>query len=784
MKAPVPRRPRRWPRFGFRAKIITLLTLSLLATLATTSLVVNLTVQAAAADRLERELDVGERVWTSFYAARNDALLDSVGVLARDFGFKAAAALGEEATARSALANQGARIDASLALLLDNAGQVTAGASHGTRASHAAALATVLDRARRDGRASGVVVHQGRAHLVAMVPVEAPTRIGWVVMGRELDSAFAEQFHALTGLHLVLRMRAGSDQRGLPAAATLDPRQASPTADRDGETVADLHVSRLAPMPAGHHELEAVLLASRDSVIAPFRHLQRQILALAAAAALLALVVASLIARGVSRPVAQLGLAARRIEAGQYDLPLPPLGTDELGELGAAFNRMQLGIAEREQQVVHQASHDSLTGLPNRSQALSVLQRIIDGEAGLSGAVLMLDLDRFKEINDTLGHGFGDQVLVQVAQRLRSVLRPVDLLARLGGDEFLVVLEDVDADAADARARALAGALRTPLRLDATQVSLDVSIGVALYPQHGGTSDVLMRRADIAMYEAKALHSRVALYQPGRDEQHLRQLVLLADLRRALAEGELSLVFQPKIDVVTGQVVHAEALLRWAHPTLGKVAPDEFIPLAERSGLIHEVTGFVLDESLRQQKRWTAQGLELSVAVNISAIDLLDPKFPDRVLEALANHAVQASRLIVEITESTLMRDLKSAVQVLQRLRDAGVRLSIDDFGTGHSSLSQLRRLPVDEIKIDKSFVTGLDADSEDAVIVRSAIEIGHNMGLRVIAEGVETQESLDLLRLYRCDLVQGYFFSRPLETAAFMTWCLERASRRAETFA
>lgn len=761
-------------RAGFRGKIIALLSLSLLGTLLATLLVVNVAVRSAVADRLDRELDVGERVWVSFYAARTQSLLDSVGVLARDFGFKAAVAIGEEPTARSALRNQAERIEASLAVLLDTQGRVVAGLA--ADSGQAGALAPLRARAERDGRATGVVRHAGSVYLVAMVPVDAPTRVGWVAMGRELDAAFASQFRELTQLHLVLQAsRAGGASE--VAASSLGSSDVAAALAAAGDDNA--YLRRSAPMPVGHDGLRPILLAPLSEVVAPFTRLQRQIVGVAAAAALLALIVATLIARGVSRPVALLGRAARRMEAGRYDDPLPPLGDDELGQLGAAFNRMQVGIAEREQQILHQASHDALTGLPNRVRALAGLQQVIDNDASARGAVLMLDLDRFKQINDTLGHGFGDEVLVQVAQRLRAALRADDLLARLGGDEFLVVLDHASAEEAAARAQTLADTLHAPLRLSTTHVSLDVSIGVALYPEHGTASDMLMRRADIAMYEAKDLHAGVAVYQPGRDEQHLRQLTLLADLRNAFSDGELSMVFQPKIDVASGQVVHAEALVRWAHPQLGPIAPDEFVPLAERSGLIQELTRFVFEHTLQQQKAWAAQGLDLAVAVNVSAIDLLDRKFPQRVLQALAANDVAPSRLIIEITETTLMRDLKATVEILKQLREAGIRLSIDDFGTGHSSLAQLRGLPVDEIKIDKSFVMTLHADSDDAVIVRSAIEIGHNMGLRVIAEGVETQEGLDLLRLYRCDLVQGFLFSKPLPSPAFLAWCQAHSHRQ-----
>ena len=781
---PTPRRS----SIRFQAKILLLLAATLLATLVVTLGVVELAVSKAVDRQLERELAVGSRVWDSFHAARRQQLADSVAVLADDFGFRAAAATADAGTVQSALDNHGQRIGADIGVLLTLEGEWLAAAS-GTVLDDGRAAAPLMSlhrRAEAEGRATGAVVLDGRPYLVAVVPVNAPVTMAWVVMGRALDATYLEEFHTLSGLHLALAHGDGDARRLLVssrASEDLDPRllegEAVSPESRPGAD--DVVARRLAMQDAGDG-LEAWLLASRDEVVAPFRRVQQQIIAVSVLAALLALAVAVAIGRGVSRPVAGLAEAARRIGSGDYSRPLPPMGRDELGELASAFNAMQSGIAERERHILHQARHDGLTDLPNRTHALARLGVAITRAGGCTScAVVLIDLDRFKEINDTLGHGFGDRVLVLAARRLKETLGQDDLLARLGGDEFLVLMEGVDAPAALERARTLAGALRDPLHLGDTQVSLDASIGVAMYPEHGHDADMLLRRADIAMYDAKDLRGGVVLYQPGRDEIHLRQLALLADLKPAIAHGELGMVFQPKIDLATGQVAHAEALVRWSHPQLGMIGPDEFVPLAERSGLIHALTRFVLDRALGQLRAWTRDGLDIAMAVNISSIDLLDASFPGHVLSALAQHSLPGSRLIIEITESTLMRDLESAVRVLRRLRDAGVRLSIDDFGTGHSSLAQLRGLPVDEIKIDKSFVMALTENSEDAVIVRSAIEIGHNMGLRVIAEGVETADGLAVLRRLHCDMAQGFLFSPPLHPDAFVQWCRQHAASVSE---
>ena len=336
------------------------------------------------------------------------------------------------------------------------------------------------------------------------------------------------------------------------------------------------------------------------------------------------------------------------------------------------------------------------------------------------------------------------------------------------------MLEGVSQRNAVERCNALLEHLRRPLELPGTRLNLDAGIGVALYPEHGSDVETLLRRADIALHDAKAAHAGAALYRPGRDEVHLRQLTLMGDLRLAIERSELGLRFQPKMDIATSRVVHVEALLRWHHSRLGPIGPDEFIPLAEHSGFIHELTRYVLEEALRCNADWRRQGVDLGLAVNLSAMDLMDADLPDYLQACLGRHGVAAGKVILELTESALMRDVDYAIRMLQRLRAIGVRLAIDDFGTGYSSLAQLKRMPVDELKIDKSFVMQLVEGSDDAVIVRSTIELGHNMGLTVIAEGVENESAMALLTQYRCDLAQGYLFSPPLGADEMLAWCRE----------
>ncbi len=776
-------------RFGSRI-VVALVAILLLMQL-TTFGIVEVAVTGDVHRQLAARIDVGGKVWQQLRQDRGQELKQSVGALASDFAFREALATGDASTVLSALLNHGRRMGADASLLLAVDGTLQTSTLDGGDAAQTAALAALLQAARTEGSSAGVVVLDGKPYSLAMVPVLAPRLIGWVAMGRLFGAREVLDYHALTGLHAAI-MVSGPQQPALVASslapaesralASLAPPRRQPIQARLGEH--NFYMAAVPADPALAGGIKVVLLAGVDEAMQPLQRLKRQIMLLATLAALAALVVSIVVGRSVTRPVARLAGAAHRIEAGDYAEPLPVTGNDELSDLANAFNRMQNGIAEREQRIRHQSRHDTLTGLPNRAHALALLEDALrhDVAPPPAFAVLMLDLDRFKEINDTLGHAFGDSVLQEVARRLRTEIGSGDLLARLGGDEFMVLVESADEAEARERAWALIRTLEAPLELveREAQVSVSASIGLALFPQHASDPDALLRRADIAMYEAKQSQQRVALYQQGHDESHLRRVGLIGDLRAARERGELHLVYQPKIDLATMRVAHVEALLRWRHPQFGPVSPDEFIPLAEQCGLVHEITAFVLEESLRQAGAWRTDGIDIGLAVNLSPMDLLDASLPGRVTDLLQAHRFPPGGLILEITEGTIMRDVQSAVATMHALRALGVRLSIDDFGTGHSSLAQLRSLPVDEIKIDKSFIRRLEAAPDDTVIVRSAIEIGHNMGLVVIAEGVEQVGSLQILRALRCDMAQGYLFSRPLPADDFQRW---HAAFRPEVF-
>jgi diguanylate cyclase (GGDEF)-like protein len=466
-----------------------------------------------------------------------------------------------------------------------------------------------------------------------------------------------------------------------------------------------------------------------------------------------------------------------------------PFGPDEDSLLQAvaqhasvALRNGQLADQLRSQLVQneHQATHDSLTGLPNRllfERRLAALLR-----DGARGAVLLFDLDRFKDVNDTLGHAAGDALLQDVGRRLTAALPDAECIARLGGDEFTVLLREADGDVAERAAQAARTALLHPLEVYSVPVTADASIGIALVPDHGTTGDDLLRHADVAMYAAKEGRGAVEVYHRDIDHNDKTRLSMVADLREAITTGQLQVHYQPKISLTgQGPACSLEALARWSHPARGNVPPDVFIPVAEQTGVIGMLTDYVLTASLQQCRMWLDAGLDMAVAVNISPRVLRDDSFSERLAAMLARHRVPASRLTLEITESAVMADVAHTIEVLWQLRRQGVRLAIDDLGVGHSSLAYLKRLPVHEVKIDKSFVLTMTDDEYDDAIVCAVVGLAHQLGMSVVAEGVETELARDRLAEIGCDVAQGYWYSRPMPAGDVPDWVADQLPAPAE---
>ena len=709
-------------------------------------------------------LTVGGEIFTELLNNRAMQLASSVEILVADFGFREAVATGDEDTIRSALANHSGRVKADLARLITRSGKVISLDAEDRQ------IAPPLELFDPEVR---VEVINGLPYEIVITPLYAPDLVGWVSMGFVINEALAWNLSQLTSLDVSFVAK-GQDF----IASTLLPAQASASAlwlTGNGQ-VSQPEQFRIGgsdflvlTLPLSE-QVSAILQLPMEQVLEPYYALGRQLLWLAIGGLALAAIAAALLARGISLPVKALASASKRITSGHYNTVVPIQSDDEFGDLAKAFNAMQGAIAEREQRLVHQAEHDSLTGLPNRRVALLSLDTAI--RTGAPFAVMALDLNRFKEINDSLGHGVGDQVLGVVARRLDSSTKERDLAARLGADEFMLLLAGVDTAQSIKVAHRIRDRIAQTVELNDLHLNVEASIGIALYPEHGDDAETLMRRADIAMYDAKqAGGHQVAVYQPGWDERHLRRLSLARDLKEALNGEGLHLLYQPKAALRDRERIGAEALIRWHHPTLGPLRPDEFIAIAEDAGHINRLTRWVLRTAVAQLQQWHHQHLMVQLSVNISATDLLDEDLPGYISNLLANAEVEPQALCLEITESSVMKDEQQGHAMLSRLKGIGLRLAVDDFGTGYSSLSQLKRMPVDELKIDKSFVLNLDHSDDDAVIVHSTIELGHNMGLEVVAEGVETREAVMLLESFGCDMIQGFLLGKPMAATELAVW-------------
>ena len=467
---------------------------------------------------------------------------------------------------------------------------------------------------------------------------------------------------------------------------------------------------------------------------------------------------------------------ALRADGTEFELELQLVPVEDGGQLThwVAFLRDVTQNRNEVSSLRHQAMHDGLTGLPNRMMLFESLENAIENARAANSVLglMLMDLDRFKEVNDTFGHHFGDSLLKQVAFRLRNQIDGDDFAARLGGDEFAVIIPRVkDSSAVAAMARRILGTLEQPFVIEGQVLEVGASIGVAFYPEQGFDARTLLRRADVAMYTAKQKQSGYSFHSEELESRKPDQLALVVDLRHAIERNELRTHFQPKLHMRSGLMTRAEVLVRWQHPQRGHLAPDQFVPLAERTGLVRGMTNWVLDHTIQQCRSWLDAGAPIHIAVNVSARSLLDQNLPSTVQRTLERWDLDPRFLKIEITESSIMADPAHALAILSMLQSMGVRLSIDDFGTGYSSLTHLRELPIDEIKIDKSFVIGMKRSEADAAIVRTVIDLAHNLGKQVCAEGVEDAATWKMLAELGCDLAQGFWIARPMPAEELMAW-------------
>ncbi len=768
---------RRAASWSLATRIVALSFVLLLLVQVTSFAVVRTSIERNARESLERTLAGDERVWLRLLEQNAEILRQGATLLAADYGFRSAVNSGDAETIRSALENQGSRIGASVTALLgpDFALQQSSGSDDAaTLGAVVMARAAAMPSASSGAR----LVFVGLPYQFVMVPIRAPLVIGWVLMGFPVGQQLGDDFHALAGGDIAVV--AGADgSEGRVVVSTLPRNYAMALTDGKGSGY-ELHtddgrlLARRVSMPTEGGETSALLLRSIDQAVAPYRSLQLLLAGITLLGVLLFAIGMVLAARRVTTPLRSLIASAKRLGGGRYDQPIAyTRRRDEIGALARSFDQMRVSISEQQAEVRRLAFQDRLTALPNRARFQEQVQQAIlrNREAATPLSVLTLDLDRFKHVNDVLGYPFGDRLLVAVAARLRSAVRPDDVVARLGGNAFGVLLVQDDVRSALDVAGRIIASFETPIALEDQTVDLSAGIGIACWPAHADDADLLMSRSEMAMYAAKRSTAGILAYDPALDSASALNLTLLSELRHAIVHGELRLFVQPKIRLADGAVIGAEALVRWQHPQRGMVPPMQFIPFAEQTGFVRQLTGWVLAEAARLWSSVQAVDAPVKLSVNLSTRDLLDPELPARLPLLLAAHGVPPSAFCLEITESAIMDDPRRAEATLNRLAEQGFSLSIDDFGTGYSSLAYLRRLPVDELKIDKSFVMGMQADESDGTIVRSTIDLAHNLGLRVVAEGVETAAIYARLSALGCDEAQGYHMARPLPVEQFADW-------------
>ncbi|WIV97533.1 putative bifunctional diguanylate cyclase/phosphodiesterase [Kinneretia aquatilis] len=631
------------------------------------------------------------------------------------------------------------------------------------------------------GRASLALVG-GRAYQLVFVPVKAAGLGGWLMMAVDLQAEPLRELQTLSGLRSVFLLRPAEGQAWAPLGSVLDSATTAAVAGQvqagapafslqlGEEEMRGLYVPLLR---SGDQQLAVLLLRSFDQAFESYRTL-RQTLGTLTVLGILAFALGSVLtARRISRPIKTLADSAERLGAGDYATPVAQDGSaDEVGDLARAFEAMRQGIQQRDASLNELAFQDQLTRLPNRAGFVQVLERWLAEHPEAPCAVLTLGLDRFKHVNDVQGHDFGDLLLQKVAQRLQALLpASEDALARLNGDEFALLLSQADESAALALADAIHRDFERPLRIKDQTVDLSAGIGLVLAPAHGREAKQLLSRATLAMFEAKKRQNGSVFYSASLDAGSQESLSLLSELRHAVEAGELRLYLQPKVDLQSGRIISAEALVRWQHPKRGLVPPMQFIPFAEQTGFIRALTAWVIEASAAAWAQARAQDLALRISVNLSTRDLLDQDLPAKIQAMLEAHGARSDALCLEITESAIMDDPQRALHTLQQLQERGFKMSIDDFGTGYSSLAYLKRLPVHELKIDKSFVMAMESDLGDAKIVRSTIELAHNLGLSVVAEGVESAKAWRLLAALGCDEGQGYFIAKPMPQEQFLDW-------------
>jgi diguanylate cyclase (GGDEF)-like protein len=600
---------------------------------------------------------------------------------------------------------------------------------------------------------------------------------GWVVMGIEASQAFFKGLLILTDMQIsmyqfdvkkILRSTFSALKQQSIETSSISIEQGLHNLLADNERF--IYSAEMIGM-WNESPIYIVFARNENKAYLSNDELFSQLVIVLVVAALWALFAAMLLSHGITRPLNELISVAKKISGGEYLEHFPSSSTNEVETLSTAISDMQQSIKEREKEINHLAFFDPLTSLPNRNQFNQYIKTAIESEPESQLIVLMLDVDRFKEINDTVGHEIGDILLNLIAQRLITNAKSNGFFARLGGDEFGVVFSQIEQLSVDLVANTIVDMFEQPFYIDTLVLDINCCVGATVYPDDAKTSQGLLQCADIAMHSCKEQYYQYAIYKPELNKHSVLRLSLMSELNNALNEGQLVLYYQPKLSIQDNCISTAEYLIRWIHPVHGFIPPDEFIPLAEQTGAIRNVTHWALNRACEQLHKWRAENLDIGVAVNISAMDLVDMKLPLYIADLLVKFELPAKSLTVEVTESAVMTDPRNALKALNTLRTMGIVLSIDDFGTGYSSMAQLKKIPVDELKIDKEFVLDLANNKDDQIMVKILVSLAQSLGMNTVAEGVEDLPTLDFLREIGCTKAQGFYLSKALPIEQFDAW-------------
>jgi len=734
------------------------------------------------AAEINNRLSTAKTIFTELFDRRLEYLSAFAETAAKDYGLKEV--FNEDTRSLLfALNNHRKRIDADLAMTIsaqgiingqlqryfvDGVGKIRQGSERDTVFRFADWLAT--------GQDAHLYMIDGGLYQLSLSPVTVGTKnLGWVAFGFQIDQRLANEFKNITRLDTEFIVKSDEKWRLISIAEKHDDYQDSLALAVhiiEGKAPSKYITTHALITEFDQQELGVVMHGLRADFVALLQEQWWQLLILGAFTLFTSLASAYVIAASISKPIKRLVAQAKVIASGDYQQTVTLKDNNEIGQLADEFNHMQAAVLQREEALSHHANHDPLTDLPNRNALHKVLATLTTQQQHFS--VLHLNLSRLKDVNDTLGHDVGDEVIKELARRLQQLTVKDDfkLLAHLGADEFILLSEHLDSEDIIAQVQA---ELELMFDYQGISLQLQVRIGIASCPEHSCEAKVILQMADTALHNTRETGKLVQVYHPVLDVNTVERLSLINDLKQAIPAGELALHFQPKLCLKTNKVTHVEALVRWQHPTLGMVPPDDFIHIAEQTGQMKALTRWVFTTALAQYNTWTILGVNLNIAVNISAENLKESDFYQFICQALTSANVPANKVTLEVTESSVVEDPEAAIKLLAEFKNHGMKISIDDYGTGYSSLAQLKQLPVHELKIDKSFIQRLEHDEDDQIIVRSTIELAHNMGLHVVAEGIEDEFALNWLAAHGCELAQGYFISKPKPASELTPWLLKQ---------